>query len=276
MPRKKSSTLMSNPLDSISNGKNAATVTSNSKKPIKKIATATKDKKLIKQGSRSISSIHHSSSPSSSKPRKGFLMNTETTSQVEPAAVLENESSASQNETIDYRNKLAKSTIKNAAWWATAAGFIPFTLVDTATIAGVQVKMVYDLCEVYHVPFKKESALAIIASLTGGSLTTLTAREVGTLGMRNIPVVGYGLTLATQPALAYASTYALGVIFIKHFEAHGNLIDFDLEKTNQLFKEQYEKAKGLYNSQSAKVKGFFKRKPKTEPVAADAAEVATA
>lgn len=267
---------MSNPLDTIASKKDGVAVPSALKKAVKNIDKISKDKKLVKQSSRSTSSSNDSSSLSSPKPRKGLPMNTETTSQVEPAVVLENESSANQSEAIDYRNKLAKSTIKNAAWWATAAGFIPFALVDTATIAGVQVKMVYDLCEVYHVPFKKESALAIIASLTGGSLTTLTAREVGTLGMRNIPVVGYGLTLATQPALAYASTYALGVIFIKHFEAHGNLIDFDLEKTNQLFKEQYEKAKGLYNSQSAKVKGFFKRKPKTEPVAADAAEVATA
>ena len=273
MPRKKSSTLMSNPLDSISTRKKTATASSTLKKSVKNISKAPEDKKSLKQSSRSNSSFHHSSSP---KPRKGFLMNTETTSQVEPATVLENESSANQNETIDYRNKLAKSTIKNAAWWATAAGFIPFTFVDTATIAGVQVKMVYDLCEVYHVPFKKESALAIIASLTGGSLTTFTAKEVGTLGMRNIPVVGYGLTVATQPALAYASTYALGVIFIKHFEAHGSLINFDLEKTNQLFKEQYEKAKGLYNSQSSKVKGFFKRKPKAETVVAEATEVSPA
>jgi uncharacterized protein (DUF697 family) len=252
MPRKKRSTLMSNPLDSIASARKAALTASSGKSTQKKVIIT-----------KTASKVASTPSP---KPRKGLAMNTQTTAQAEPATVLENESSSVNNETIDYRNQLAKSTIKNSAWWATAAGFIPFTFVDTATIAGVQVKMVYDLCEVYHVPFKKESALAIIASLTGGSLTTFAAKEVGTLGMRNIPVVGYGLTVATQPALAYASTYALGVIFINHFEAHGDLIDFDLEKTNQLFKDQYEKAKGLYSTQSAKVKGFFKRAPKAAEV----------
>lgn len=158
---------------------------------------------------------------------------------------------------IDYRRKLADTTIMNASQWATAAGFITIPGVDTLTISGVQLKMVYDLCKIYKVPFKKEAVLAVAGAALGGSLTTTASFSVASFGLSKIPYIGSILSIATQPAISFASTYAVGMIFIKHFESNGTLIDFDLESTKAVFDEQFDKAKALYKSQLKSAKDVY-------------------
>jgi uncharacterized protein (DUF697 family) len=158
---------------------------------------------------------------------------------------------------IDYRRKLADATITNASQWATAAGFITIPGVDTLTISGVQLKMVYDLCKIYKVPFKKEAVLAVAGAALGGSLTTTASFSVASFGLSKIPYIGSILSIATQPAISFATTYAVGMIFIKHFESNGTLIDFDLESTKAVFDDQFEKAKALYKSQLKNAKDVY-------------------
>jgi len=45
------------------------------------------------------------------------------------------------------------------------------------------------------------------------------------------------------PAVAGASTYAVGQVFIQHFESGGTFLDFDPEKVKGYFAEQFEKGK---------------------------------
>lgn len=158
---------------------------------------------------------------------------------------------------IDYRHQLAKTTITNASQWATAAGFIPVTGLDTVTISGVQLKMVYDLCEIYKVPFKKEAVLAVVGAALGGSFTTIVASKVAGVGMSRIPYVGSVITLLTQPAISYATTFAIGLLFVKHFENNGDLLNFDLDSTKAVFDKEFEKAKEVYNKQVQNAKSIY-------------------
>jgi len=158
---------------------------------------------------------------------------------------------------IDYRRKLADATIMNASQWATAAGFITLPGIDTLTISGVQLKMVYDLCKIYKVPFKKEAVLAVAGAALGGSLTTTASFSVASFGLSKIPYIGSILSIATQPAISFASTYAVGMIFIKHFESNSTLIDFDLDSTKAVFDDQFEKAKALYKGQLKSAKAIY-------------------
>lgn len=158
---------------------------------------------------------------------------------------------------IDYRHQLAKTTITNASQWATAAGFIPVIGLDTVTISGVQLKMVYDLCEIYKIPFKKEAVLAVVGAALGGSFTTIVASKVAGVGMSRIPYVGSVLTLLTQPAISYATTYAIGLLFVKHFENNGDLLNFDLDSTKAVFDKEFEKAKEIYNKQLQNAKSIY-------------------
>ena len=172
---------------------------------------------------------------------------------------------------LDYRHVLARTTVKNYSLWATAAGLIPVTFLDTAAIAGVQLKMIYELCGIYKVPFKKEAALAIITSITGGGVTTFAAGQLVDLGIKNIPVVGKILSIATQPAISFGATYGLGQIFIQHFEESGTLLNIDLVDAKANFKKQYTKAKADYLNQLGKAKSWFSKEAKV--VDAEVSEV---
>ena len=46
-----------------------------------------------------------------------------------------------------------------------------------------------------------------------------------------------------MPAAAGASTYAVGQVFIQHFESGGTFLDFDPDKVKAYFAEQVEKGK---------------------------------
>lgn len=162
-----------------------------------------------------------------------------------------------ENIVVDYRHQLAKNTIRNASQWATAAGFIPVIGLDTVTISGVQLKMIYDLCEIYKVPFKKEAVLAVVGAALGGSVTTIVASKVANIGVSKIPYIGSVISLLSQPALSFATTYAIGSLFIEHFEKEGNLLNFDLESTKAVFDEQFEKAKAIYNEQLKNAKSIY-------------------
>jgi uncharacterized protein (DUF697 family) len=143
----------------------------------------------------------------------------------------------------DYKKMLANTTVKNWSQWSVAAGFIPVPLADTAAISGIQIKMIYDLCKIYNVPFEKEVVVGVIGSLAGGSIATAASTSIATDLIRFLPVIGTPLSLITQPAIAFATTYALGTVFVAHFEDNGGLGNLDISKMRSVFKEQFESAK---------------------------------
>lgn len=209
-------------------------------------------KKKSSAGVRSGKTISVSSPKQNRKPTAEFYSRKSgednMTQEIPAETILDNELNANDEATksvnaLDYRNLLAKQCVKNWSQWATVAGFIPLELIDTAAISGVQLKLTYDLCKIYDVPFKKESALAVIGALVGGSITTMASQRLGASLVNKIPYVGGILGSVTQPAIAYGSTYALGLVFISHFEKDGTLHNFNLESAKTLFDEQVQKAK---------------------------------
>jgi uncharacterized protein (DUF697 family) len=81
--------------------------------------------------------------------------------------------------------------------------------------------MIRQLARLYEVEFSQQRAESIIGSLLGvGAARSL----VGFL--RFVP----GLGALGILALPSASTYALGKVFIKHFESGGTFLTFDLAR----------------------------------------------
>jgi len=143
----------------------------------------------------------------------------------------------------DYKKMLANTTVKNWSQWSIAAGFIPVPFADTAAISGIQIKMIYDLCKIYNVPFEKELVVGVIGGVAGGTITTAASTAIATDLIRSLPLIGTPLSLVTQPAIAFATTYALGSVFVMHFEDEGGLGNFDISKMRTVFKDQFESAK---------------------------------
>jgi len=126
--------------------------------------------------------------------------------------------------------------------WSAGAGLVPIPVVDLAAISGVQLKMIHSLTKLYGIPFSREAAKSILAALVGGGGSLVLAAPASSM-LKFIPVVGYVAGALTQPALAAASTYALGKVFIQHFETGGNLLNFSAADLRQYYAEQFAAAR---------------------------------
>jgi uncharacterized protein (DUF697 family) len=63
---------------------------------------------------------------------------------------------------------------------------------------------------------------------------------------KRIPYVGGAIALLVQPTISYATTHALGNVFIRHFENEGTLVNINLESMSHSFKESYKSAKAAF------------------------------
>lgn len=133
------------------------------------------------------------------------------------------------------QKKAAQKIIRRHMLFSAGLGFIPFPIIDAAAILGNQVLMINDLSDLYEVPFKKHLVKSFIGSL---------ASNLGTIGfVKVIPGLGSFLGGATVSAGATAATYALGKIFVQHFDQGGTLLNFDPVKSRKYFQQLHEEGK---------------------------------
>jgi len=137
----------------------------------------------------------------------------------------------------------AEAIINKYVPWSMGAGFIPVPLVDVVALTGIQVKMLADISAVYGVEFSENRGKSIVISLLGGlGSTSLAAGAVGSL-VKSIPGVGLWLGAATLPVIAGAITFAVGKVFIQHFESGGTFLNFSSMEAKKLFAEKFEEGK---------------------------------
>jgi uncharacterized protein (DUF697 family) len=144
----------------------------------------------------------------------------------------------------------ANATIKRFSLWSAGFGLIPLPLIDVAAITGVQVKLVYDLAKIYGREFSEERVRTAIGALIGAVLPV--AAGTGAISvLKAIPVFGQIAGVLLVPALAAASTIAVGRVFVQHFETGGTLLDFDPEKMKAHFQAEFEAARGMKTAPAA-------------------------
>jgi len=137
----------------------------------------------------------------------------------------------------------ANAAIKRFSLWSAGFGLIPLPIIDIAAITGTQVKLVHDLAKIYGREFSEERVHAAIGALVGAILPV--AVGTGTMSaLKMIPVIGQIAGVLLVPALAAASTIAVGRVFVQHFETGGTLLDFDPEKMKAYFQAEFEAARG--------------------------------
>jgi len=143
------------------------------------------------------------------------------------------------NETVATTTEAeALRIVHNNLAWSAGAGLIPMPMLDVAAITGVQLKMVKELADLYDIPFSANAGKSVIGALVSGGGSYLLAGPAGSL-VKSLPVVGQIAGMLALPAIAVAATYALGKVFIQHFESGGTLLDLDPEKVRAYYQEQY-------------------------------------
>jgi len=159
---------------------------------------------------------------------------------------VENESEGSDE---NNRSEKAEKIVRNHMLVALGTGIVP-PVIDIAALTGVQIRMLYLLSQNYGQKFKNEWGKSIVGTLIGGyGMARLATGAVFSL-MKFIPVVGQIAAPISLSIVASASTYALGKVFVKHFDTGGTLLNFDPEKMREYYYEQYEKGVKLAKDQT--------------------------
>lgn len=137
----------------------------------------------------------------------------------------------------------AAKVISNAVKWSAGAAIVPVPYVDLLALGAVQVKMVRDLAQVYGLEAEGETLKGVISALLG----TLAPAAVsgGLLGsaLKVIPVGGTIVGSVGLAAFGSAATYAIGKIFVAHFDQGGTVKSFSAEAIEADLKKEFAAAK---------------------------------
>ncbi len=141
---------------------------------------------------------------------------------------------------MNEKSEQSKRIIKKYMWLSMGAGVVPIPILDVAAVTGVQLKMISDLAGHFGIPFSRHTTHAIIGSLTGSITAGSAAKGVVGSAVKAIPILGTLTAPFLMPTLSGAATYALGLLFIQHFEAGGTFLNFDPEKTREYFNMKFQ------------------------------------
>lgn len=146
----------------------------------------------------------------------------------------------------------AKKIVKNYMWWSMGAGLIPVPFVDLAAVSGVQLKMLKDISEVYEISFSENKGKSIVSALLGSIVpNSLSAGSMGSL-LKMIPVIGTMVGGLSMSLFSGAATYAIGKVFIQHFEAGGTFLDFNPVTVKEYFQSKFEEGQEIAKEMDGK------------------------
>ncbi len=120
------------------------------------------------------------------------------------------------------------------------AGLVPIPILDIAAVTAVQLDLVKQLSQVYGVQPQGGIDKGLITALTGSIFA-----RIGASFIKIIPVVGSLLGGVSMAIMSGASTYAVGQVFKRHFEAGGDFSNFNPATARNLFDEEYERGKHM-------------------------------
>ena len=145
-------------------------------------------------------------------------------------------------EPVEVSKEDADRILRHHVYGSFGVGLIPLPLLDLIAITGVQINMVRKLAKLYDFGFSKEKVKNIISSLVGGSVPVAAGPPLASLA-KSIPIIGLSLGVVSMPIIASASTYAIGKVFIRHYESGGTFLTLKPEKVKQYYQDMFSKGK---------------------------------
>ncbi len=153
---------------------------------------------------------------------------------------------------MEEKELAAKKIVKNYMWWSMGAGLIPVPFVDLAAVSGVQLKMLKDMSEIYEIKFAENKGKSIVSALLGSIVpNSLAYGNIGSI-LKMVPFVGTVLGGLSMSLFSGAATYAIGKVFIQHFEAGGTFLDFNPVTVKDYFHKLFEEGQAVAKEMSEK------------------------
>ena len=132
--------------------------------------------------------------------------------------------------------------IANAVKWSAAAGMIPVPYVDLVALGAVQFTMVRDLASLYDIDADKKLVRTVVSTALGTLAPTVVSTSLVGSSLKLIPGGGTLLGSASVAAFSAAATYAIGKVFVRHFENGGTLQSFSAENIQDELKDEFASA----------------------------------
>ena len=134
----------------------------------------------------------------------------------------------------DQCNKL----INSASTWAAAATLIPVNGVDMAALAAVEANLIIDISAVYGEKLPKYAVSGVISTLLGTLVPMYGAKLTIPFLLKWIPF-GNLVGAATMAGFGAAATYAIGKVFVNHYENGGTFGTFNASTASTQLKSDF-------------------------------------
>jgi uncharacterized protein (DUF697 family) len=137
----------------------------------------------------------------------------------------------------------AANIIVSAMKWSAAASIVPVPVLDIVALGAVQTRMVMDLSDLYGETASKQSARALVSVLLGSLFPGVAAGLVGVSLFKSAPVVGTLVGAGAMAGFGAAATYAIGKVFVKHFQGGGSIATFNPADVKDELAAEFKKSK---------------------------------
>lgn len=141
---------------------------------------------------------------------------------------------------IETKISKADTIVKNYMLGALGVGIVPLPLVDMVALSGLQLKMLHSLSNLYSVEFSSHIGKTLITSLLGAGIPASFSSNIASL-IKSVPLYGQLIGVTTRSLFGAASTYAIGKVFIQHFESGSTFLTFDPQQVSDYYAQQFEK-----------------------------------
>lgn len=160
----------------------------------------------------------------------------------ENAKVSDDQESEKTTEQMTDRQRDAESMVRKNAVIAAGIGIVPIPVFDFLGVSSLQLNMLRQLSNLYDVEFMKNKGKNFIGALVGGVVPAVSSIPLAVL-VKGIPVVGITIGAGAMSILSGASTFAIGHVFIRHFETGGTFLDFKPAEFKEDFAKVFKKGK---------------------------------
>lgn len=172
-------------------------------------------------------------------------MNAAATSEVvEDLATAVEEEVVTAPMSFEERLERGEDLVRKHALTAAGIGLIPLPAVDFVALTALQLNLLRKLSSVYDIPFTEEIGKKAVGSLLAGYAPVAFAMPFASL-LKAIPLIGQSTGMLAVSALAGASTYATGKVFIQHFESGGTFLNFDPASVREYYRAQFQQGREI-------------------------------
>ena len=137
-----------------------------------------------------------------------------------------------------------EALVRKHAIGAVAIGLIPMPGVDVVALTALQLNLLRKLSAEYGLSFTEDIGKKAVGSLVAGYTPVALAMPMASL-LKVIPILGQALGGLAMSAVSGASTYAVGKVFIQHFESGGTFLTFDPVAVREYYRTQFQKGQGI-------------------------------